>query len=438
MPTAATPLARRSLLRDAALLGGGALLSGLPLGYGRALARPATAPRAYSNVAALIERYVGSRKLPGMVATLGSGRAPPQVIARGLEGFTDRDPVTLDSLFRIYSMTKPVTGMAAMILIDEGKLGLDQPLAEILPRFARMRVQVTPDGPLADLRPAKTAITIRHLLTHTAGLAYPIVQRGPIKAAYEAAGLAPYSFSRLPIPGLERGRAAPSLAAFADRLAEQPLVYEPGTRWSYSVGLDLMGRVIEVVSGQAFGAFLAERFFAPLGMSRTFFQIPPGETRRLTANYAILGGVPVPIDLPDSTIFAAKPPFPFGGAGLVSSPRDYDRFLAMLAGYGAIDGKRVMSERAVRLGTSNLLPPGVSTVGTMVDGHGFGAGGRVGVGELAGTYGWAGAAGTIGFVHLPQRLRAALYAQFMPVATYPVHRDFPLAVLADLRAMAEA
>jgi CubicO group peptidase (beta-lactamase class C family) len=296
-------------------------------------------------------------------------------------------------------------------------------------------VQAVADGSLAELKPARTAITIRHLLTHTAGLGYAVIQKGPLRAAYEKAGLVAGRISRLPIPALDPGRPAESLAQFADRLSELPLVYEPGTRWSYSVALDLMGRVIEVVSGQPFDRFLDERLFAPLGMTSTYFQVPASETRRLTTNYAIFAGIPVPIDPADSSIYSDPPPFPFGGSGLVSSPRDYDRFLAMLAGYGVLGGKRVMSERAVRLGTSNLLPAGVSTRGTLADGGGFGAGGRVGLGEEEGTFGWAGAAGTIGFVHLKRGLRAGLYAQYMPAEAYPIRREFPLAVLADLRAM---
>ena len=127
-----------------------------------------------------------------------------------------------------------------------------------------------------------------------------------------------------------------------------------------------------------------------------------------------------------------------GGAGLVSSPRDYDRFLRMIANYGVLDGKRIMSERAIRTGTSNLLPSGASTAGTFANGAGFGAGGRVGLGEAAGTFGWGGAAGTVALVDLKRGLRAGLYTQYMPSEAYPVHAEFPTAVLADLKAMTRA
>ena len=423
-------LSRRRLFADAALLGLGA--AGAPR---LAWARPL--PEAeFPHVRAFVDSYVGSRKVPGMLAALGFGQEVPTAIARGSEGFADRDPQSLDTLYRVYSMTKPVTGMAAMILIDEGKLGLDQPLAEILPKFARMQVQLTPDGSLTDVRPARTPITIRHLLTHTAGLGYSIIQKGPIKAAYEAAGLVPGQISRVPIPGLSRAEPVGSLALFADRLATMPLVYEPGTQWSYSVALDLMGRVIEVASGRPFDAFLKERLFDPLEMASTGFQVAAKDIHRLATNYGILAGTPLPIDPAEASIFAEKPPFPMGGAGLISSPRDYDRFLTMIANRGVFGRTRVMSARAVELGTSNLLPPGASTRGTFANGAGFGAGGRVGLGETAGTYGWGGAAGTVALVDMKRGVRASLFVQYMPSEAYPVHKDFPEAVVADLKALA--
>jgi CubicO group peptidase (beta-lactamase class C family) len=425
-------LSRRALLQGSAMLGAGALM---PVGMGRAFAADVDIAAQWPAVTAMLDGYVSAHKLAGMTAAIGWGTKAPGFIMRGKEGLDDPDAIGPDSLFRIYSMTKPITGMAAMTLIDEGKLGLDQPLADILPRFAKMQVQVTPDGSITDLKPAKTAITIRHLLTHTAGLGYSIIQKGPIKAAYEAAGLVPGQVTRLPLPGLDRGRPVHSLALFADRLAEMPLVYEPGTQWSYSVALDLMGRVIEVVSGKPFDAFLQERILGPTGMTSTWFQVPESEEHRLTGNYSPAMGMLIPIDPPRSSVYLGKPAFPFGGAGLVSSPRDYDRFLDMLAGYGKIGGTRVMSELAVRVGTSNLLPEGARTAGTFADSAGFGAGGRVGLGGDAGTFGWGGAAGTVAFVNLKFGLRASLFTQYMPSDAYPIHADFPKAVQADLARM---
>jgi CubicO group peptidase (beta-lactamase class C family) len=431
-------LSRRTILRGGAILGAGAALGSLPFGARRAFANAATEAQ-WPRLTSMIDGYVGNGRLAGAVAAMGWGTAAPGFIERGRialgPGAAPADP---DGLYRVYSMTKPITGMAAMMLIDEGKLGLDQPLADLLPNFARMQVQVTPDGSITDLKPAVSQITIRHLLTHTAGLGYSIIQQGPIKAAYEAAGCVPGQVTRLPIPGLSRAAAVQGLANFADRLSELPLVYEPGTKWSYSVALDLMGRVIEVASGQPFDAFLQDRIFGPCGMTSSWFQVPQSAAARLTTNYGVLGGALLPIDPGSDSVFLDRPAFPFGGAGLVSSPRDYDRFLMMLAGYGRIGNTRVMSELAVRVGTSNLLPESASLEGTMVAGAGFGAGGRVGLADDLGTYGWGGAAGTVAFVNLRHGVRGSFFTQYMPSNAYPLFTEFPQTVQLDLAAMRRA
>ena len=423
-----TGFSRRALLRGGAFLGAGAALSGPTALFAQA---PNAARVAWPSVAAMADKYVDERKVANIVATLGWGQQPPTMIAKGTLAIGQSQRADIDSLYRIYSMTKPITGMAAMMLIDEGKLGLDQPLAEILPQFADMRVQRTYDGSLTDTVPAERPITIRQLLTHTAGLGYNIVQKGPIAQAYAERGVVPGQVSRLPIPGLGRAPAVKGLANFADRLAELPLVLQPGSKWSYSVGLDLMGRVIEVASGMPFDRFLDERIFKPTGMTSTWFRVPQSEIGRFTTNYGIVNGVPIPIDPARASIYLDEPSFPFGGAGLVSSPRDYDRLLRMLLGYGVIDGKRVMGELAVRVGTSNILPETATTEGTWVEGQGYGAGGRV----TGGSYGWGGAAGTVAFVNYDAGLRAALFTQYMPSEAYPIHEGFPAAVAKDLAAM---
>ena len=239
------------------------------------------------------------------------------------------------------------------------------------------------------------------------------------------------------LPGFPVAKAAPSLAEFADRLARLPLVHEPGTRWSYSVGLDLLGRVIEVASGQAFDAFLKARLFDPLGMKSTGFRVPAADVGRFTTNYAPLGGVLLPIDPATSSIYLDPPPIAFGGGGLVSSARDYDRFLAMLLGEGETGGVRIMKPETARLAMSNLLPDGVDTKGTFVEGEGFGAGGRVSLpssptGE--GVFGWGGAAGTIAFVDRKRGYRVGGYAQYMPVEALPFQRDLGKAFYKDVMA----
>jgi CubicO group peptidase (beta-lactamase class C family) len=427
-----TELTRRQWLGRAAALGASAALP-LP-----ALAQ---APSEWANVSRLIQGYVDSRKVSGMVVTLGFGDGPVTAIRAGVDSFSAPRPSGLDSIYRIYSMTKPVTGMATMSLIDEGQLGLDQPLHEILPKFRTMQVQKVYDGPITpdNLEPAVRPITIRQLLTHTAGLGYGIVQSGPIAEAFRARGVVPGLVTRLQALPAFRGTPVQGLDVFADRLAEMPLVYQPGTRWSYSMAFEVLGRVIEVVSGQPFDRFLRERFFDPLAMADTHFQVPRENAERMTTSYFLANGTLLPIDLGNSSIYFDPPPLPFGGAGLASTPQDYDRFLAMVLNDGVFEGRRVMSARAVRLGTSNLLPdtlePGGEYGGGAWD---FGAGGRVGKGAEAGAYGWAGAAGTLGFVYRPLDLRAGLYTQYMPSMAYPLLDEFPAAIRADLAAAGRA
>jgi CubicO group peptidase (beta-lactamase class C family) len=387
-------------------------------------------------VSALMRGYVGEGKVANMVAALGLGMAGPEVQALGRTSFTSGLPVDADTLYRIYSMTKPITGMAIMKLIEEGRLTLDTPVAEVLPKFAQMQVQKVYDGPITadNLEPAVRPITIRHCLTHTAGLGYSIVQQGPLAEAMQARGVVPGLVTRLQsLPGF-RGTAVPSLELFADRLAELPLVYQPGTRWSYSVGLDLLGRVVEVVSGQSFDAYLQQHFFDPLGMTSTWFQVPRAQAQRLVASYFLVGDTLVPIDLPQDSLFLDPPPFPFGGSGLVSSARDYDRFLAMLANGGALAGERVLRPETVALATSDLMPATLATDGGFASGgraFGYGAAGLVGRGDAEGLFGWFGAAGTCGLVNLKLGLRQTLMTQYMPAPAYPVQNDFPLAVAAD-------
>ena len=424
---------RRAMLRGGAMLGAGAALAGWPLRVALAQGGAADWPR----VDAFMRELVSDRSVSGMVAMLGWGQDAPTAIAHGRDSFIGQRLSDRDTLYRIYSMTKPVTGMAAMMLVDEGRIALDQPIADFLPAFAEMQVQKDYDGPLTpdNLEPAERAITLRQLLTHTAGLGYGIIQQGPLADAYRENGLVPGVVTRLEEVGAFRGTPAESLAAFADRLAEMPLVYQPGTRWSYSVSLDLTGRLIEVISGQSFDAFLHERIFAPCGMDSTWFRVSESEIGRFTANYFLLDGTMLPIDLAENSVYLDEPAFPFGGAGLVSSPRDYDRFLQMLAGYGAIEGRRVMSEAAVRLGTSDLFPDTLSPDDGFARDYGYGAGGRVGRGAEEGIFGWFGAAGTCGLVDMKNGLRHSLYTQYMPANAYPVQTAFPAAVAADKAAL---
>lgn len=423
-------LSRRALIRGSALLAGGAALTALP--FGRAAFAMHDVSEAWPNVAALAERYVRERKVANLFLTFGWGQEDhAHTVGGGTLSLAKPTPVDENSLFRIYSMSKPITGMATMILIDQGKLGLDQPLHEILPKFRDMQVLINPEGSLEETVSAERPITIRQLLTHTAGLGYQITSKGPLLDAYNENGLVGGRVSRFPIPGFPVVTPAPGLAAFADRLAELPLMYQPATKWSYSCSIDLLGRVIEVASGMEFEAFLKARIFDPCGMTSTWMQVPQSEVGRLTDNYGILGGNAFPIDPGANSIYIDAPEVPVGGAGLVSSPKDYDRFLRMVLGYGRIGDRFVMSEEAVRVGVSNLLPATADTKGSWLEGEGHGAGGR----SKNGTFGWGGAAGTLAAVDFNLNLRSTLFTQYMPAEAYPIRDEFLAAMEADLTAM---
>lgn len=427
----APELTRRSLFRGGAYLAAGSALASLPMGRGL-LAHDVS--EQWPSVAKLVEEYVGGGKLPNMVASFGWGDQDVHSVARGTIAFGSTAEAGLDSLYRIYSQAKPITGMATMMLIEDGLLTLDQPVADILPAFADMRVLKQADGALDDTVAADTPITIRHLLTHTAGLGYDIISKGPLLKQYQELGITSGQVSRFPIPGFPVIESAVGLEEWSNRLASLPLIAQPGSKWSYSAGIDLLGRVIEVASGKAFDAFLQERMFDPCGMDNTFFQVPASAVGKLTTNYGILAGTPLPVDQGNSSIYLDKPPVIWGGSGLVASPRDYDRFQTMLVNGGVINGQRVMSEESVRVGTSNMLPEGVDLSGTWVAGQGFGAGGR----SLGTTFGWGGAAGTLSSVDMASKLRTGLYVQYMPSDAFPIRDAFIAAVLQDAMALASA
>lgn len=425
-----TELNRREMLLRGGGMGLGLGLVGLPFEALQARAAQMDLPA----IRGLIGGLVDGGKLPGLVASVGIGNGAPQFYSHGTLAFDSKTPVGPDSLFRVYSMTKVITGMAAMHLIDQGKLRLDQPVADILPKFAKMQVLDSADAPLDHVHPAKNLITMRNLVTHTAGLGYTIVQTGPIQKAYLAAGLGGGRISRKPLPGQDPVVQAPSLAVFADRLAEMPLVYEPGSQWSYSLGLDLMGRVIEVVTGMPFDRYLKQTIFDPCGMRDTGFWVPSAKAARLTTNYGVKDGKTVPIDPGPDSVYLDPTPVPSGGGGLVSTARDYDRFMAMLVAGGLSGRHRVLPARAVALGRSNLLPPDAVTKGTWMEGAGHGAGAQLGLGDKAGVLGWSGAASTVFRIDFKRGIRVAIYSQCMPTNVYELYDNFPKAAGSDLGA----
>lgn len=411
--------------------------------------RPPAAPatRTLPATEGMVRRYVTVNKVPGMVVVVGG----PTWTSAHAAGRTATDAgapaATVDTLWRVYSMTKPITGMAAMMLVEDGRLKLDQPISDFIPAFKSMKVLTDPDNSLAS-RPATKPITVRNLLTHTAGLGYTIVTKGPLLKEYERLGIIPAAVNAQAEAAMAPVRAK-SLEEFANRVATLPLIAEPGTKWSYSIGLDVLGRVIEVASGMSFERFLQTRMFGLLGMTSTYWQVPESQKARLATNYAWAGDNLLPIDPAATSVWLQAPSFPYGGAGLAMSARDYDRFLHMLQNGGTLEGKRVMKAETVALAMSNLLPAGVTFGG--VDGAtggqagpkmGFGAGGSVYLETLPGrpgkgTYGWGGAAGTVAFVDPVRQVRGTVMVNYFPADRFPLRDDLVKALASDLTFVAQ-
>jgi CubicO group peptidase (beta-lactamase class C family) len=381
----------------------------------------------WRHVQALIDKHVEARRIAGAVAALSSAGGAAAYPQGGALGFDSAERVSPDSLFRIYSMSKPVTGMAAMALVDDGRLELEQPVADVLPALKTLRVAVDLTRGL-DRRPATASMTMRHLLTHTSGFGYwtPGVGAGFLPEAYRARGITPGNFG----VGLSRPGYGPQAKGLTDmiaRLAELPLAFEPGTAYLYSLGLDVMGAVVERVTGGSLEAFMRDRLFAPLDMPSTGFRVAPRDASRLTTNYWITPEGLRPYDAAATSVFLQPPVLPSGGGGLVSTPRDFVRFARMLLGGGALGAVRVLRPETARRALSNLLPPGV----VHPEGGGIGAGGRV---YPNGNFGWGGAAGTIWWNDAAREGFVMFMTQHMPPHPFPLYEQVGAAVDADLAA----
>lgn len=398
----------------------------------QAATRPA---RRWTAVQKMIDRYVANRKVAGAAVALSYGGTALAYPAAGRIALDSVERFDENSICRIYSMTKPVTGVAAMTLVEDGRLTLDQPVADVLPEFRSLRVAIDIQKSM-DSRPAVKIMTMRHLLTHTSGLSYwtPLSGVGALPTAYRERGITPGSYgARLNRPGY--GPQARNLVEMVERVAELPLLCEPGTAWNYSIGLDVMGLVIERVTGKGFDVFLRERLFEPLDMNSTGFQVVPKNAARLTTNYDVTPDGLKPTDAAASSVWLQLPALLAGGAGLVSTARDLARFGAMLLGDGALGRVRVMKPETARLARSNLLPVGVVYSG----GGGFGAGARVVLpgGDRRfgppGSFGWAGAAGTVWWIDPARRGNMVFMTQFMPPDTYPIRDEIAAAIKADIK-----
>jgi len=392
---------------------------------------------------ALFDGYVAAKKMPGVVGAFGVGDLPTVFVTSGHIATDPNAPAAgPDSLWRVYSMTKPITAMAAMILIEDGKMKLDEPISDFFPAFKNMRVQLNENT--LDSRPATRQITVRNLLTHTAGLGYNIITKGPLLDDYTKHGITPGAINAQFEAQMRPARPT-SLAEFANRVAAEPLIADPGTKWSYSIGLDLMGAIVEKASGMPFDRFVQTRILDPLKMNSTYWTVPQSEAGRLATNYTFVGGSMLPVDPGVGSLWLTPPSFPYGGAGLVMSARDYDRFLHMLQDGGTLDGVRVMKPETVALAMSNLLPPGVEYGGAVANTGGqtkgpkmgFGAGGSVILesvpgGPSKGTYGWGGAAGTIAWVDPVRHARGTVMVNYFPGEQWPLRDDVGKALFADM------
>lgn len=417
---------RFRLDRRALLLGGGALgLSGCAT-FGRGAAPEPAGLDVLPRTQDVLNRYVAGTRLPGAVVGVRRPDGRKAFVRAGTLDFNVFDQATPDSLFRIYSMSKPVTGTAAGLLIEDGRLALDQPVADLVPEFARLTVAIDPEKGL-EARPAREVMTIRHLLTHTSGLTYNIVGDGPVQRAYRRAGI-------LPFTGDLGGRPddAPKvrdLDEMVRRRGDIPLIFEPGTAYHYSVSLDVLGLVIQRASGMTFPEFLQRRLFDPIGMDDTRFGIEPGQAGRLAAlyDYSPPGRR---LDEGGSVEAYSRPVTLYsGGAGLVSTAKDYLAFQSTLLEDGRAGRVRVMKPETARLVRTDILPAGLDA-----DGNGYGFGGYVARPDAwnAGEYGWDGAAGTKAWLDPVRGYAAVMMVQFFPWGAVPIAEEVRVAVRADL------
>lgn len=317
----------------------------------------------------------------------------------------DEDPMERDDVFRIYSMTKPVTSVAIMMLVEEGKVELDQPLSAHIPDFAD--VQVYDDGELRD--PAR-AITIRDLLRHTSGLTYGIFGNTPVDQMYQA------------VNALERetGR---DLEETVELIANLPLLADPGTLWNYSVSTDVLGRVVEVVSGMSLADFFRVRIFEPLGMDDTGFHVEPRNLDRFAATYARRDGSLVQVDDHVSGTFTREPSWYSGGGGLTSTAMDYLRFAQMLLNEGELDGKRLLRTETVRDMRLNHLPEEMPPISLGAPSHeyGFGLGFAVATaGDQPEHYWWLGVHNTWFWIDPVEEIVAFAWTQYSPLMGVPI------------------
>ena len=373
-------------------------------------------------------RYVDDGRLPGWLVVISRRGRIVHVSSYGQRDMEAGLPVQAGTLWRIFSMTKPVTSVAAMMLYEEGAFELTDPVSAFIPSFAGLRVYAGGSDLAPQTVPATAPVRIWHLLTHTSGLTYGFHRVHPVDALYRAAG-----FEWATPPGMD-------LAGCCDAWAQLPLLFQPGTEWNYSVATDVLGRVVEMASGQRLDEFFARRILGPLGMTDTAFSVPGQEAGRLAALYVPGPGNKARRNDELGAIGAKPPRVLMGGAGLVSTAADYHRFTQMLLSRpgspaGELDGVRLLGPRTVAYMTRNHLPGGadLDTFGRPLFanapfyGVGFGLGFSVVIDAAAGKnlvsegeFAWGGAANTSFWVDDAEQLTAGFYTQLLPTSAHRI------------------
>jgi CubicO group peptidase (beta-lactamase class C family) len=377
-----------------------------------------------------LARWVDGGQLPGFLVTVARHGRLVHVGRYGRRDVETGLPVTDDTRWRIYSMTKPVTSVAAMMLYEEGAFELGDPIWKWLPEFAAPRVYVAGSAQKPVTVPATEPIRVWHLLTHTSGLTYGFHHAHPVDAMYRAAG---HEWGTP--PGADS-------AEVCRQWASMPLVFQPGTDWNYGVSTDVLGRLVEVISGQPLDEFFQTRIFGPLGMADTSFGLRPhDDVDSLAKLYLATPGQPggpssgMMFSEPFDAAAHSKPAFLSGGGGLVSTAGDYLRFVELLRRGGAYDGGRLLGSRTIAHMVRNHLPGNadLETFGrplfaeTPLRGVGFGLGfsmvidpARYGVVASLGDYSWGGAASTAFYVDPVEQVTVTFYTQLLPSSTLPI------------------
>ena len=366
----------------------------------------------------LMASYIDSGRYPGTTTLVARHGKVAHLSFQGKSDVENDAKVARNTIFRIYSMSKPITSTALMMLYEDGRFMLDDPVSRFIPGWEKLKVY-TPKGTVPTERPMQ----IRDLLTHTSGLTYGFMNAHPVDAMYRDQG----------------AESAEDLTEMVKRLGEIPLLFSPGTRWSYSIATDVCGYLVQKIADRSFDEFLIERVFKPLGMVDTDFWVPADKAHRLAANYSKTpdDGMRL-VDPPGRSTYLTKPTRFSGGGGLVSTIDDYFRFAQMLLNKGELYGARVLGRKTVELMTSNHMPGNgdLASMGQSVfsetpyDGIGFGLGFSVmlepptaNILGTPGEFAWGGAASTYFFVDPGEDLLAIQLTQLLPSSAYPVRRE---------------